>query len=166
MSLDIFLMLKSEPFPEKITMKANKVIVAVSLEPETHGPLMKLRDLDLSADTEIHLVHVVPVILYARGMQLSVLTYPLPEDRPEMEKSIKEKLKVIRQEVLPHHKNVHFKCLFDSNEKSAFNDYVMNQKADLVVVATRGRHGIANFFDSSFAQHQLKHSPVNVLVLR
>ncbi len=147
-------------------MKVNKIIVAVSLEPETEKPLMKLKDMDIDVNCEIHLVHVVPVILYARGMSLSVLTYPLEEERPSIQEAILAKLSSVKNQILPHHGKVKFKCLFDANEKAAFTDYVANEKADLVIVATRGKHGLTNIFDSSFAQHQLKYSPANVLVLR
>ncbi len=147
-------------------MKVNKVIIAVSMEEETQRPLFQLKDLNFSHDTEIHLIHVMPVILYARGMDLTVLTYPLEEERPKIVDTVTDKLKKLASEIFPGHSNIVYECLFDSNEKAAFCDYVQEQKADLVVVATRGRHGLKNFFDSSFAQHQLKHSPTNVLVLR
>lgn len=147
-------------------MKANKVIVAVSMEEETQRPLLQLQDLNFSRDTEIHLIHVMPVILYARGMDLTVLTYPLEEERPKIVETITGKLRKLAKDIFPEHTKIVYECLFDSNEKAAFCDYVQEQKADLVVVATRGKHGLKNFFDSSFAQHQLKHSPTNVLVLR
>jgi nucleotide-binding universal stress UspA family protein len=147
-------------------MKINKMIVAVSLEPETSGPLQKIKMMDISPTTEVHLVHIVPVIFYARGMQFNVLTYPLKEERPQVEEGILHKLQTVASELFPQHKNVIFKCIFDSNEKAAFCDYVKEQNADLVVVATRGKHGVTTIFDSSFAQHQLKYSPTNVLILR
>lgn len=147
-------------------MKARKIVIAVSLEEETLKPLQQLKNMNIANDAEIHLVHVVPTILYARGMQFSVLTYPLPEERPKIEEHIIAKLKEVKNDVLPEAENVVYKCLFDTNEKAAFTEYIETQKADLVVVATRGRHGIKTLFDSSFAQHQLKYSPVNVLVLR
>ena len=147
-------------------MKANKVVVAVSMEEETQQPLYQMKNLHFSPDTEIHLIHVMPVILYARGMDLHVLTYPLEEERPKIVETVTDKLKKLAREIFPEQSNIVYECLFDSNEKAAFCDYVQEQKADLVVVATRGKHGIKNFFDSSFAQHQLKHSPTNVLVLR
>lgn len=147
-------------------MRADKIIIAISLEEETFEPLRKIKTLDLDIKAEIHLVHIVPSILYARGMQLSALTYPLPEERPRIEESIVKKLMELKSELLPEYSNVTYACLFDSNEKAAFNDYVTKQHPDLVVVATRGKHGIHNFFDSSFAQYQLKHSPAKVLVLR
>lgn len=144
-------------------MKPKKIIVAVSLEEETHKALQNMKKMNIETDTEIHLVHMFPVVLYARGMSLSVLTYPLPEERPRIEEHVMSSLKDVKNELFPEHKKVVYKCIFDSNTKAAFTDYVEKEKADLVVVATRPRHG---FFDSSFAQHQLKHSPSNVLVLR
>lgn len=144
-------------------MKAQKVIVAVSLEEETYKALLQLRNMDIGKDVEIHLVHMFPVIIYAHGMSLNALTYPLPQEKPRIEEQMKASLNDLKKEIFPEHTNVQTKCLFDVNIKAAFTDYVEKEKADLVVVATRHRHGL---FDSSFAQHQLKHSPANVLVLR
>jgi nucleotide-binding universal stress UspA family protein len=147
-------------------MKCKKVIVAVSLEAATHGPLLKLKNIDIDPDAEIHLVHIVPVIMYGRGIHLSVMTYPLPEERPKIETAILARLVAIKKEIFPEHKNVVYKCLFDSNEKAAFSGYAQEEQADLIVIATRAKHGVMNFFDSSFAQHQVKHAITNVLVLR
>lgn len=144
-------------------MKPKKVIVAVSLEDETTKTLMQLKNMDIVKDAEIHLVHMFPVVLYARGMSFEALTYPMPDEKPRIEEQIKASLKDLKNEIFPEHKNVVMKCIFDVNTKAAFTDYVGNEKADLVVIATRHRHGL---FDSSFAQHQLKHSPASVLVLR
>ena len=147
-------------------MKITKLIIAVSLEIETHGALIKLKNINIDFDCEIHLVHVVPVILYARGLHLSALTYPLMTERPKIEETILGKLADVKTEIFPNHKNVTLKCIFDGNEKMAFCDYVEHQQPDLVVVATRSKHGISKFFDSSFAQVQLGHSSSSILVLR
>lgn len=147
-------------------MSINKVVVAVSLEDNLIEVLKKVKDVHLDPQFEIHLVHVFPVILYARGMQLSVLTYPTESEKPEIEKHVMEKMTMIEKEIFSKHKNVIKKCLFGSNEKATFNEYVENAKAEMVVVATRKKHHNYNFFDSSFAQHQLKYSPAYVLVLR
>lgn len=147
-------------------MKAKKIIVAVSLEAETHAPLMRLKDMDIGLSVEIHMVHIVPVILYSRGLHLSVLTYPLESERPGIVENVLAKLAEIKKEILPYHEKVLYKCFFNSNEKAAFADYVEEQKPDLVVVATRGQNGVMNFFDSSFAQYQLKHSSSNILIVR
>jgi nucleotide-binding universal stress UspA family protein len=143
-------------------MKTKKIVIAVNLEENTQRPLKGLKDLEFAPDAEIHLVHVMQEILYAKGLQ----SYPLPEERPRIEERILAVLSDIQQEFLPGHKRVVRKCIFDTNVKASFTDYVKQQGADLVVVATRGKYGPENFFDSSFAQHQLKYSPGNVLILR
>lgn len=146
--------------------RSKKIVVAVSLEEETRKTLFQLKGMGLSSDAHIHLVHVVPVILYARGLQLSVLTYPLPEERPSIEKAILARLESVKKELFIDHNNVTCQCLFDENEKAAFADYVLKAQADLVVVASRNKHGVSNIFDSSFAQYQLRHSSANLLILR
>lgn len=140
--------------------------IAVSLEDELMVALSTIDSLDLSPQAEIHLVHVVPTILYARGMHPSVLTYPLPEDRPKIEEGIMAKLKAIQEKLFPGKDKIVLKCLFGSNEKEVFCDYLKEQKMDLAVVATRGKHGFPALFDSSFAQHLCRFSPVPVVVLR
>lgn len=147
-------------------MKFNKVIVAVSLEDETHKVLSQIKELEFLADAQIQLVHAFPVIFFARGMNLSVVTYPLMEERPELEKDALARLAKVKEEFLPNHQNVSYKCFFDMNEKAAFCDYVAKEKCDLVIVATRGKHGLKTIFDSSFAQYLLKYSHANLLVLK
>jgi len=157
--------LKTKP-AEGQSIRPFKAIVAVSLEEETHAPLLGLKDLKFLHGGEIHLVHVVPIILYARGMSFSMLTYPMEEERPRIKSEILSRLDGLRKELLPQEERVVLECLFGTNEKATFTDYVTAQKANLVIVATRGKRGIVNFFDSSFAQHQVKYAPTNVLVLR
>ena len=147
-------------------MKSKKIIVAVSMEPATQRPLQKLREFNFLPDCEIQLIHVAPLILSVSGTELSIQTSPSEEERPKLEKNILNKLSELEHLIFPNHQNVISKVLFDSNEKAAFNDYVAVEKADFVVIATRGKHGHLNFFDSSFAQHQLNHSPANVIILR
>jgi nucleotide-binding universal stress UspA family protein len=46
------------------------------------------------------------------------------------------------------------------------NYYLKEVKADLVVTATKGKHGIDGFFSSSFTDYLCKFSPCDVLVMR
>ena len=147
-------------------MKLKKIIVAVSLDEATQRPFHYLEKMPIPLDSEIHLVHLVTETFYAKEMQFQVVTSPPVEDRPKIESEIVKKLLKLKKEIFPHHTNVSTKVIFDPNIKAAFVDYTEKQKPDLIIVATRGRHGIKSFFDSSFAQHQLKYSPANVLVLR
>lgn len=146
-------------------MKAKKIIIAVSLTEDTQKPFHYLKEIPIPPDAEIHLVHMVTENVYVDGMELA-LTFPSREEERKLEEQITSKLQSLKNEIFPLHMNVYTKVLFDTNIRAAFTDYVTKENADLVVVATRGRHGIKDFFDSSFAQHQVKYSPANVLVLR
>lgn len=146
-------------------MKAKKIIIAVSLTEDTQKPFNYLKEISIPPDAEIQFVHMVTENVYFDEMELAV-TIPSQEEKRKIEEQITIKLQSLINEIFPLHKNVFTKVIFDSNIRAAFIDYVAKEKADLVVVATRRRIGIVDFFDSSFAQHQVKYSPANVLVLR
>lgn len=146
-------------------MKAKKIIIAVSLAEETQKPFLYLKEMPIPQDAEIQLIHMVTENVYADGFEFA-LTYPSKAEKQKLEEQIMLKLQSIKNDLLPRHMKVTTKVIFDTNIRAAFTDYVSKEKADLVIVATRGRHGIKDFFDSSFAQHQVKYSPANVLVLR
>lgn len=146
-------------------MKPKKIFIAVSMAEETQKPFHYLKEFPIPPDAEVELIHMVTENVYADGFEL-VLTFPSKEEKQKLEAEITSKLRKIKQEFFPEHKQVKTKVLFDTNIRAAFTDYVAKQKADLVIVATRSRHSITGFFDSSFAQHQVKYSSANVLVLR
>lgn len=147
-------------------MKKGKIIIAVHLDAATQRPFEYLKEMPIVLDAEIQLVHMVPVTFHGVEMGFEIEAYPPKVDRPKIETEIKKKLAAFKEEFFPNHTNVSSRVIFDTNVKAAFSEYVEKEKADLVVVATRGRHGIKTFFDSSFAQHQLKYSVAHVLVLR
>lgn len=147
-------------------MNMKKIIVAVSLDESTQRPLEYLKAMPIPLDAEILLVNMVTETLIPSDSDFAVYKYPGEGERPKIEEEISKILRKIKNEIFPGHQNVSTKILFDTNIKAAFTDFVEKQRPDLVVVATRGRHGIKNFFDSSFAQHQVKYSPANVLILR
>lgn len=128
-------------------MKEKKIIIAVALTEETQKPFLYLKEIPIPLNAEIQLIHMVTENVHGQDQ-------------------INLKLEILKNEIFPLHTKIFTKILVDTNIRAAFTDYVAKEKADLVVVATRGRHGIKDFFDSSFAQHQVKYSPANVLVLR
>lgn len=146
-------------------MKKQKIIIAVSLAEETQKPFLYLKQIPIPPNAEIQLVHMVTENVYVDGMDFA-LSSPSIEERQKLEEQIKLKLDGIKNLLFPLHTNVSSKIIFDTNIRAAFTAYVAKEKADLVILATRGRHGVKDFFDSSFAQHQVKYSPTNVLVLR
>lgn len=146
-------------------MKPKKIIIAVGLIQEAEKPFQFLKEMPIHPDSEIQLIHMITENLYVDDLEFALST-PTENEKKLIVEQVTKKLQKFKDEFLPGLKNVSLKVLFDTNIRAAFTDHVKNQKADLVVVATRSRHGIKGLFDSSFAQHQVKYSPANVLVLR
>lgn len=147
-------------------MTFKKIMIAVSLDEATQKPFHYLRELPIPLDSEIHIVHMATETFFTDGVEFEVRPYPPKEDRTKIVEEVKKKLLKFKEDIFPNHNRIGVHVVFDTNIKAAFTDYATQQKADLVVVATRGRQGMKALFDSSFAQHQLKYSPANVLVLR
>jgi nucleotide-binding universal stress UspA family protein len=146
-------------------MSVNKIIIAVNLPEETQRPLHFLRGFPYPPKAEIQLVHMVTESVYAAGME-SVQTFPSGEAKKKLEEQILAKLEQLRTELFSETTMIVTKVIFDSNVRKGFTEYVTNQGAELVIVATRGRLGMKDHFDSSFAQYQVKYSTANVLILR
>jgi nucleotide-binding universal stress UspA family protein len=92
--------------------------------------------------------------------------YPTEDLYPEIEKSTVGMLKTLAYDMGAKDNKLELKCFFSHSREVTINDYLKNVHADLVVVATRGKHGIEGFFSSSLADFLCKYSPCDVLVKR
>ncbi|MDD4976166.1 MAG: universal stress protein [Bacteriovorax sp.] len=119
--------------------------------------------LDLQ-EAQIHLIHVVE-IQYADHAHYSIV-YPIADEYPEIEKNVFKALTKLAEDVkLPENRIVK-KCVFSHSKKEALKDYLIEVHADVVIVATRGKHGVGELFPSSLTDFLCKYSPCAVLVLR
>jgi nucleotide-binding universal stress UspA family protein len=111
-------------------------------------------------------VFILFTVLRYRLIQQSF--QPAREQYPEFEEGAKNVLKVLQEHLEASFNNLSFKTsvLFDSDPKHRMTEYLKEQKADLAVVATRGKHGIEGLFSSSFADHLTRYSNCDVYVLR
>ncbi len=146
-------------------MNLNKIIIAVNMPEETQKPFQYLKAIPFPPQAEIQLVHMITENVYADGMEL-IQTFPSREEKKKLENQIHIKLQNLKSNLFPEKTKVVTKVLFDSNIRKGFTEYVAIENPDLVIVGTRGRTGMKDLFDSSFAQHQVKYSPANVLILR
>ncbi len=139
-------------------------VLCTSLEEESIKTLGKLkRDLDLK-DTKVHFVTVIEIQVY--NSELSAFIYPVESQYAEIESSAVAIQKNLAKTLGVSEQNAVFKCFFDHSPESKVKNYLEQTNADLVVTATRGRHGIAGFFSSSFTDFLCKYSPCDILVLR
>lgn len=126
--------------------------------------LRPVHKMDFMLDTEIHLVHVVRKMDYDDGLSFNA-TFPLYQDTDAIKEAVMAKLKSIAPEILPyqHIGKIKFQCLFGFDPKHDFCQYLEEVKSDLVMVASRPKHGL---FESSFAYYVGRHAPCNVLVIK
>lgn len=141
-----------------------KIVLCVDLNQgciDTFKTLAQKIDLKYA---RVYLVHVFENQLY--NADLVPFVFPLPEQHQAIEKSALEILDGLGKNLDLLSDNVKTKCFFAFSREQKIKDFLTEVDADLVVLATRGRHGIVGFFTSSLADFLCKYSPCDVFVLR
>jgi nucleotide-binding universal stress UspA family protein len=139
-------------------------VLCTTLESSSIETLKNLRkDIDLK-HAKIHIVRVVEIQVYSS--ESVTMVYPTEAEYKEIEKLSIQKMREIANSLSVNEENLIMHCFFDFNRENKIKKYLEETKADLVVVATRGKHGIAGLFSSSFADFLCKFSPCDVLVMR
>ncbi len=144
---------------------AKKAIVAVEISNHLPELLRELREMDFLAHSEIQFVHVFNTVTYSFGLGEFPLVYPVESDRKTIERSGIELLAQVTEKVLPRNfaGKASYRILFNDDPKWRFANHVKEEKADLVIIPTRSKHGL---FDSSFAQYVNKHTDCNLILLK
>ena len=139
--------------------------MAVEFSDQLTELLRPLKEMDFTAQSEIHFVHVFRTITNSFGLGEVPLVYPIMSDRGVIEQSGLVLLASVSDRNLQKNfdgKVVH-KVLFSDYPKGKFCEYVNEVKADLVIIPTKEKHGI---FESSFAQYVNKHTTCNMILLK
>lgn len=139
------------------------IVICVSLTDDSLEMIKKLKGSGLIQNSKIHLIHCFETQVYTG--EYFVGTYPEPSQYLEIEKSINKILDNLGNE-FGENIVVAKRCLFSSDGKAAIKDYLESEKADLAIIATRGKHGIAGLFSSSFAEYMVRYSPCDLHILR
>ena len=92
--------------------------------------------------------------------------FPTEVQYPDIEASTLAILDKLSKELSIKPEQTQLKCYFSHSREEKIISYIKEVEADLVVVATRGKHGIEGFFSSSLADFLCKYSPCDVLVVR
>lgn len=126
-----------------------------------------LKTLSQSIDFQnaiLHFVHVFEIHMY--NADIVPVIFPTEVQYPEIEKSTLSILGQLSKDVGARSDQVKLKCFFSHSREEKINSYLKEVNAELVVVSTRGKHGIEGFFSSSLADFLCKYSPCDVLVIR
>ncbi|MDD0853394.1 universal stress protein [Halobacteriovorax sp. GB3] len=142
------------------------IVICASLNDHSLDLLKLLKGNDLLKDAKLHFVHCFEIQIYTSDF--SPYVFPTEEKYPEIETSSKAILGNLAKEICTEEqlKNADFQCFFSHSPKERVREYLKESNADLVVVATRGKHGIEGLFSSSFAEHLLKYSPCDIHIMR
>ena len=139
-------------------------VICTTLEEESLNTLKKLKnDIELK-NARIHIITIVEKQIYT--VELAAYIYPVENQYPAIESSALTILNSLASDLGVNQDQVTCKCFFEYDREKKVKEYINEVNADLVVVATRGKHGVEGFFSSSFADFLCKFSPCDVLVMR
>lgn len=129
--------------------------------------LEALKTLHHNADlknAKLHFVHVFEIHMY--NADIVPVIYPTEVQYPEIEQSTLLLLDKLAKDIGVSESHPTLKCFFSHSREEKISSYLKEVHADLVIVATRGKHGIEGFFSSSLADFLCKYSPCDVLIIR
>ena len=139
-------------------------VLCTTLEPHSIDTLKRVKDtIDLNNAT-VHIVTVIEIKVY--NLDLIPYIYPTEDQYDEMRSSAENIMHSLADNLGINQDSTVFNCFFDSNRENKIKDYLIDVEADLVITATRGKHGIDGLFSSSFTDFLCKFSPCDVLVMR
>lgn len=139
-------------------------VLCVQLDNECPAILSQLKnDIELR-HSKIHLVTVVEIKVYSS--EFATFTYPVENQYKEIEEAALRTLTNLQHSLNLADSQVEKKCFFDYDPQEKMGNYIKEVKAQLVVTASKGKHGLAGLFSSSFSNYLIKHSPCDVLVMR
>ncbi len=143
-----------------------EIVLCASLTDESLDLLKSLKNSTLLDDARIHLVHCFEIQVYTN--EFSPYIYPTEDKYPELTEAAKGILQNVENELKKFHPDTEFikEVYFTQSPKQKMKEYLKEMNADLVVVATRGKHGIEGLFTSSFAEFLVKYSPCDIHILR
>ncbi len=147
--------------------KREKIVICLSDKPELIKPLYRLAGSEIFKNKEVHLINVFAQEIYA--YEFSPYVWPDEKLFLELKTSVEQGMKKTADELFPNaadraHVEVH--CFLHHSPKQKITEYLKEIDASMVVVATRGTHGLKGLFTSSTAEHLMKFSPCDVYVLR
>lgn len=143
----------------------SKVVICVTMNDESQKVLQdKLKGSPFIEGKELLFLHVFKKEI--QGYYYPAYLYPNEEQQVEIKQSAEGIMNDLANKIRGNTQNVRTLCLFDYDPKSKVIDTLRDEKPELVITATRGKHGIEGFFSSSFTDHLLKFSPCDVLALR
>ncbi|MAF76942.1 MAG: hypothetical protein CME63_05860 [Halobacteriovoraceae bacterium] len=143
-----------------------EIVLCTTLTDHSLDLMKELKGSPLLDDARIHIVHCFEIQVYTN--EFSPYIYPTEDKYPELTEAAQSILQSVEDELKKEHPSSEYikEVYFTQSPKQKMKEYLSEINADLVVVATRGKHGIEGLFTSSFAEFLVKYSPCDIHILR
>jgi nucleotide-binding universal stress UspA family protein len=148
-------------------MKLHNIVIALPLENELLAPLHAWgKKFNWSEVRSVHFIHVVKKNI--TPLEFGLVEMPDEKTFLEMKPSLERFLRDEARKILPegHRGEQHFHLKKDFNPDEEIIETLRQVKADLVVVATQGKHGFEGLFHNSMTDHLVRFAPCDVYVVR
>lgn len=114
-----------------------------------------------TSDSELHFVHIFR--REAFPYMMPPMVYPSKEQEGEITANLTKAFEGITKELTL---NKQFSILYHDSPKEGALEFLNAHAFDLAIGHTRKKHGVADYFSSSFTEYLVSHAPCHVLVLR
>ncbi len=142
-------------------MQIRRILVPTDFSRSSLNAVDYAIDLAKQHGAEVILVHVIEPMNYAVPRYLPEPTALLESQREESQKEIDRIVERVRSEWDKCRSEVHLGVVYEVIAESA-----RKLKADLIVIATHGRTGLAHMFIGSVAERVVRIAPCPVLTVR
>jgi len=145
-------------------VKNRKIIIAMPTEEEFMPSISRWGHEFNWTRCEVHFVHVFKKNYEVS--EISIVEFPDSTTLGKLKESSLEFFKKKAREMLPDKafENAHFEIFSDVTPADKIVEYAKRIDANMIVVATRHKRGLAGLFTSSFADKMLAFSPCDILL--
>jgi nucleotide-binding universal stress UspA family protein len=140
------------------------IVICADINEKSIETLKSLNQNIYLENSQVHLLHVFEIQMY--NADIVPVIFPTEVQYPDIELSTIRNLDKLAIDLGIRSDQTHLKCFFTHSREEKIISYINEVNADLVIVATRGKHGIEGFFSSSLSDFLCKYSPCDVLVIR
>lgn len=148
-------------------MTSNNLVIALPLEEELLNPFYNwANSFDFNQFDSISLIHIVKKTL--TPIEFSVIESPTEATFLQMKPTLENFLKEEKNKIIPKNYTGDIQYIVSKHlhPDEDMIHFLRELKTKLIVVSTRGKHGLKGLFTSSFTDRMIKFSPCHILVLR
>lgn len=141
-----------------------KIVIAMPVDEKLQGKLLEhLKSLPwVTENSEVDFVHIFKQEAFPYLLPPAI--FPTEDQKSEITATLVQIFKGLTKDLPFKSKNYHI--AYHDAPKIGMTEYLKDSKTDLVISLTKEKHGITEYFASSFTEYLIKHAPCNVLVLR